>query len=106
MLRLGKKYEIQHLKDHALAVLKREFPINLEDYDKVYADPDWTHFKSLLDDLGDARLRMERHAEIVELGAECGVQTIIPVAYLRLVSRALVSSSTSMTPCRCLGRLV
>jgi hypothetical protein len=99
MLRIGKKYEIQHLRDQALAVLKQEHPIKLDDYDKV--SDDWTHFKFPFDDIYDTGVK--RHAEIVKLESECGVQTIPPVAYLLLVARDLVSSSTPMTTCGRLG---
>ena len=97
MLRIGKKYEIQHLRDQALAVMKQELPANLDKFDEVYTD--WTHLDFPLDDVYDTGAK--QHATIVNLANECGVQTILPVAYSLLASTDLVSSSHWVTSSHC-----
>lgn len=69
LLRLGKKYEFDHLRDVALLRLTSEFPTQLEEWDTL---PDrFTHIvdrKGLLFD-------------VISLAIECGVQSILPTAY-------------------------
>jgi len=73
MLRLGKKYEFDHLRDEALLRLTSEFPTKLEEWDAL---PNrFTHIvnrKGLLFD-------------IISLAIECGVQSILPAAYFLAV---------------------
>ncbi|TEB27403.1 hypothetical protein FA13DRAFT_934160 [Coprinellus micaceus] len=44
MVRLGKKYDIPHLRDEGLARLKLQFPTRLEDFEKL-SPTDYTHIK-------------------------------------------------------------
>lgn len=70
LLRLGKKYEFEHLRDVALLRLTSEFPTKLEEWDAL--TDRFTHIvdrKGLLFD-------------VISLAIECGVQSILPTAYL------------------------
>lgn len=69
MLRLGKKYEFDHLRDVALLRLTSEFPTQLEEWDAL---PD--HFTHIVD-------RKGLLFDIIGLAIECGVQSILPAAY-------------------------
>jgi hypothetical protein len=73
MLRLGKKYEFDHLRDEALLRLTSEFPTKLEEWDAL---PD--HFTHIID-------RKGLLFDIIRLAIECGVQSILPAAYFLAV---------------------
>lgn len=69
MLRIGKKYKLNHLHDEAITRLQSEFPSTLENWEVM--SPEYTHIvlqKGILFD-------------IVNLATECGVWSIFPAAY-------------------------
>lgn len=74
MLRLGKKYEFDHLRDEALLRLTSEFPTTLEEWDAL---PD--HFTHIVD-------RKGLLFDIISLAIECRVQSILPAAYVLAVN--------------------
>ena len=79
MLRLGNKYEFDHLRDVALLRLTSEFPTQLEEWDAL---PD--HFTHIVDRTGLL-------LDIISLAIECGVQSILPAAYFLAVHDVVCS---------------
>lgn len=88
MLRLGKKYEIDHLKDDALARLKGGFPKTLEGYCAAHAYG-WTHFDFPSDSLYDTVCK--KLSAVVRLAHECRSQSILPSLYMEFMGTDLVS---------------
>ncbi|KAJ3532844.1 hypothetical protein NMY22_g7579 [Coprinellus aureogranulatus] len=80
MIRLGKKYELTHVRDVGLAQLKKEFPESLEDCDRILDSPGSPNFLFLphSDDI------IEQFLEVIKLAHECSIQSILPVVYLRV----------------------
>lgn len=85
MVRLGKKYDIPHLRDEGLARLKLQFPTRLEDFEKL-SPTDYTHIKHTSGDLAFA---------VVELAHECKIRSILPSLYF-VVARNMVRKQLSM----------
>ena len=71
MLRLGKKYDMEHFLKEAVARLQYEFPRNLSDWDSISEQP-----FSKIAQSGDAVL-----LDIITLAREAGLQSILPLAY-------------------------
>jgi hypothetical protein len=89
MLRIGKKYKLNHLHDEAIVRLQSEFPSTLKEWEGL--SPEYTHIvfqKGILFD-------------IVNLATDCGVQSIFPAAYYLCV-QDLVSQFTHPKP---IGRI-
>ena len=85
MLRIGKKYKLNHLLNEAITRLQSEFPSTLEEWEVM--SPEYTHVvfqKGILFD-------------IVNLATECGVRSIFPAAYYLCV-QDLVSQFTHPKP--------
>ncbi|KAF5340604.1 hypothetical protein D9611_007347 [Ephemerocybe angulata] len=72
MIRMGKKYGIQHLRDEGAQLLANEFPKTLEEFDKTSLET-WT---SIVPD--DGLL-----PKIIALAHQCDMPTILPAAYFR-----------------------
>lgn len=75
MIRLGRKYQIDHLRDEGLARLKLEFPSTLEDWDSMDGDK-YTHI-SWPDLVSGSTI-----AATIKLAHECNIQSILPALYL------------------------
>lgn len=71
MLRLGKKYDMGHFLKEAVARLHYEFPRNLCDWDLISDQP-----FSKIEQSGELAL-----LDIIILGREAGLQSILPLAY-------------------------
>ncbi|KAJ3528880.1 hypothetical protein NMY22_g9225 [Coprinellus aureogranulatus] len=82
MMRLGKKYEIDHLREQALARLKREFPCTLAEYNELDTR-DWTHFLFPYDETYDTGHKMK--LSMVNLAHECNLNTILPALYFTFI---------------------
>ncbi|TEB27383.1 hypothetical protein FA13DRAFT_933338 [Coprinellus micaceus] len=80
MVRMGKKYEIDYLRDEGLVRLKLEFPGKLDDFDKTPRSFPRTHIK-----YGSADEQASMELEAINLGHECGIQTILPALYFQVV---------------------
>ncbi|KAJ3538396.1 hypothetical protein NMY22_g5182 [Coprinellus aureogranulatus] len=85
MLRLGKKYELVHVRDEGLARLKREFPTSLEEYSKILGSAESPSF--LLRPGSEGRLA--QLFNIINLAHECSIQSILPALYLRVIGHNL-----------------
>ncbi|EDR01758.1 uncharacterized protein LACBIDRAFT_333017 [Laccaria bicolor S238N-H82] len=72
MLRLGKKYDMEHFLKEAVTRLQYEFPRNLSDWDLISDQP-----FSKLAQSGDSM-----SLDIIILAQEAGIQSILPLAYL------------------------
>jgi hypothetical protein len=88
MVRMGKKYEIDYLRDEGLVRLKLEFPGKLDDFDKTPRSFPRTHIKC-----GSADEQASMELEGINLGHECGIQTILPALYFQVVL-TMVSAAT------------
>jgi hypothetical protein len=71
MVRLGKKYDMEHFLQEAVARLKHEFPRNLSDWDLLSGQS-----FSKITYFGDVVL-----LDIIILAREAGLQSILPLAY-------------------------
>lgn len=74
MIRMGRKYEIEHLRDEGVGRIKRKLPGTREETAK------W-----LLDPTGTLTFVLERPAMlnmIINCARECDIQTVLPMAYL------------------------
>lgn len=76
ILRLGKKYEVDHFRDEGLRRLRCDFPSTLNGWDGKYHH---------LEDECQIRDIRNFYPEIISLAHELGVETILPSAYLNLV---------------------
>lgn len=65
MIRLGRKYDIPHLRDEGLTRLKLEYPSELEDFDKLNLEGN-PHV------VYHAKVPVEYHA--ISLAHECNIQ--------------------------------
>lgn len=90
MLRVGKKYEIDHLKDDALARLKAGFPTTLDEYCEIQ-DFGWTHFDFPTDEVYTTDCK--KLCAVVRLAHECGLQTILPSLYMMFMTTDVVRNS-------------
>jgi len=70
MLRLGKKYDMEHFFDEAVARLQYEFPRNLSDWDKISGQS-----SSKIVESGDVAM-----LDIIILAREAGLQSVLPLA--------------------------
>ena len=95
MIRLGRKYEILSLRDEALTPLRREFPVALDEHEKLpvrrHPDLPWTHF-TFPSDQKHQHNYQKMHA-IIQLAHECSIQSILPALYLSYAAREMVSRS-------------
>ena len=71
MLRLGKKYDMEHFLKEAVARLKHEFPRKLSRWDSI-SDQSF----SKIEQTGDLVM-----LDIIILAREVGLQSILPLAY-------------------------
>ena len=71
MLRLGKKYDMEHFLKEAVARLKHEFPRELSSWDSI-SDQSF----SKIEQTGDIVM-----LDIIILAGEAGLQSILPLAY-------------------------
>ena len=87
---MGKKYEIDYLRDEGLMRLKLEFPEKLDDFDKILKSFPRTHIKC-----GNVDEQCDMELEVINLAQECGVKTILPALYFqviqKMVSKAMVT---------------
>ncbi|KAF8959128.1 hypothetical protein BDZ97DRAFT_1667567 [Flammula alnicola] len=93
MLRLGKKYEFDHLQKEATTRLHLEFPQKIEDWDAIYdARDDSSEIEDVYAVLFD----------IVHLARELSITTILPAAYaaclcgFSIIVRGIRRQDTSM----------
>ncbi|KAJ3528882.1 hypothetical protein NMY22_g9227 [Coprinellus aureogranulatus] len=89
MIRLGRKYEINHLKEEGLRRLKRQFPVTLDDYDVL--DPFAYSHVSFKDSPEDASTEHEKVFAFINIAHECGIQSILPTLYLESTRCSLES---------------
>jgi len=82
MLRLGHKYEIQHLVDEGLQRLHYEYPSALKEFDAPK-----TSQGRIVINKGDKLTTL-----IANLGTAMNVQTVLPVVYFHQSCRGIVSS--------------
>ncbi|TEB27371.1 hypothetical protein FA13DRAFT_1691369 [Coprinellus micaceus] len=89
MIRLGKKYQIEHLRNDGLRCLKREFTMTLEDFDKL--DPDeYLNFSPLPKDSNPKAIDpVGTMVATINLALECGIQSVLPAVYLLTTSNTL-----------------
>jgi hypothetical protein len=85
MLRLGSKYEFQHLREEALVRLRAEFPTTLGDWDRLPSD--FTHIQEQKGILFD----------IVNLALEQGLLSILPAAYYLCIQDDIVCDGFSIS---------
>jgi len=91
MLRLGNKYAIDHIENKALRVLHHDYPKTLEEWDALSHD----QFQIR----NDPQLRSSTTSEVISIGHEFQLYTILPAAYARYLNqRLLVGSFRSNTP--------
>ena len=80
MLRLGKKYGIDHLWDSAKERLAVELPTTLECWDKAYDDKD-----------RKAKTHVYHAFDFVNVLFDVGIKSLLPAAYLACIeSHSLV----------------
>lgn len=93
MIRLGRKYEIDFMKDEALSRLKREFPTTLEEFDDVDRTG-WTHFTFPTDTVHDRECK--KLYAMIRFAYECNIRSILPSLYVELMgpARDLVRAGT------------
>ncbi|KAJ3532840.1 hypothetical protein NMY22_g7578 [Coprinellus aureogranulatus] len=89
MLRLGKKFDIEHLKTEALSRLKAEFPTTLDEFCRV-CDAGWTRIDCRFDETYDDRWKVR--CALIRLALECGVQSVLPALYMHMMAMDLVRS--------------
>jgi hypothetical protein len=88
LVRLGKKYDIIHLRDEGLVRLKLRFPATLEQLDGnlssvgQYAKHIYCPDKTAKDDM---------IVSAIQLAHECDIQTILPALYCTLVQDTVSS---------------
>ena len=71
MLRFGKKYDMEHFLEEAIARLQYEFPRNLSDWDSISKDS----YSRIVQNGDPVPL------DIIILAQEAGLQSILPLAY-------------------------
>ena len=90
MLRLGIKYAITHIEDKALWVLHHDYPKTLEEWDSLSHDRLRIRY--------DPQKKSSTTSEVISLGHEFQLLTILPAAYTRYIEqRMLVGSFRSKT---------
>ncbi|KAF6759126.1 hypothetical protein DFP72DRAFT_885750 [Ephemerocybe angulata] len=72
MIRMGKKYGIQHLRDEGAQLLANEFPKTLEEFGKTSLET-WTY---IVPEVGLL-------PKVVALAHQCDIPTILPAVYFR-----------------------
>jgi hypothetical protein len=89
MIRIGRKYEIQHLLKEGIARLRAEFPATLEDHDRVDDTVSWSGIIDNDDAGSDVLFRIANfctsHSDMKEL------LPVLPLAYYWANCRNLVS---------------
>ncbi|KDR77707.1 hypothetical protein GALMADRAFT_1326574 [Galerina marginata CBS 339.88] len=73
MLRLGKKYEIDHLQAEGMNRLKKELPVTLDLWNEKYENPIRNGTFNILD--------------VINLLLELGIKSLLPVAYYAFLQR-------------------
>jgi hypothetical protein len=85
ILRLGKKYEIDYLRDEGLKRLRFDFPKTLEQWNTSSE----AYFDIVLDDGQDYK--------IVQLCDELSISSCLPIAHTLFVTRCTLASSRSFS---------
>lgn len=78
ILRLGKKYEIDYLKEEGLRRLRSEFPLTLEGWDRRN---ERKNEGCKIININDADIVIE----VINLAHELSVETVLPASYLLCV---------------------
>ncbi|KAJ3547312.1 hypothetical protein NMY22_g1702 [Coprinellus aureogranulatus] len=90
MIRLGKKYEMPHLRDEGLARLKLEYPSKLKEYDNLDAvNFSHIHYSAGDDSDDDNNDDTEPISDTIHLAHECGIQSVLPMLYLMFAAAML-----------------
>ena len=90
MIRLGRKYEIAPLKEDALALLKKAFPVTVDDHSEYVWETRLAFPEGPLYDHDGKKL-----AAVLRLAYECSIRTILPLVFLQLLTLDLVSADLS-----------
>lgn len=91
MVRLGKKYQIDHLYKEGLRYLKLEFPKTLREYDRHNPGFYFSIIKHTEDDLALV-------FAVIKLALECEIQSILPALYLHTAAYRIVSLQSRLSP--------
>jgi hypothetical protein len=86
MIRLGRKYEIAQLKEDALGLLKKAFPVTLDDHSEYVWEAYLAFPEDPVYDHDGKKL-----AAVLRLAYECNIRTILPLVVLQFLTLDLVS---------------
>ncbi|KAF6759163.1 hypothetical protein DFP72DRAFT_1005145 [Ephemerocybe angulata] len=80
MIRMGQKYDIEHVKEAGLSRLKRVFPQQLADWDRNFDEGDGLYLHTII--CGPDEGMLDLAIKAIELAHECGIKSILPACYL------------------------
>ncbi|KAF5340565.1 hypothetical protein D9611_007302 [Ephemerocybe angulata] len=80
MIRMGRKYDIEHVKEGGLSRLKRVFPQQLADWDRNFDEGEGLYLHTIT--CGPDERILDLAIKAIELAHECDIKSILPACYL------------------------